>query len=119
MREQPRFPRGLADSSHSRLGTRPLIAVLVAGSLLFLGLETWWILTPTAVLLSGPRVVEIPPHRGFLDVARILDRAGVIRSPLGFMLLTLARGNMRALKAGEYQIPQGANTVGVLSMLAG
>jgi peptidoglycan lytic transglycosylase G len=64
-------------------------------------------------------VVEIPAHRGFLDVARTLDRAGVIRSPMGFALLTLARGNMRSLKAGEYQIPQGANTVTVLTMLAG
>ncbi len=44
---------------------------------------------------------------------------GVIRSPLGFVLLTVARGNMRNLKAGEYQIPQGANTVAVLAMLAG
>jgi UPF0755 protein len=119
MREQPRFLRGLADASHPGLGTRPLIAVLVVGSLLFLGLETWWVLTPAPALRSGARVVEIPAHRGFLDVARTLDRAGVIRSPLGFMLLTLARGDMRTLKAGEYQIPRGANTVGVLTMLAG
>jgi UPF0755 protein len=119
MREQPRFLRGLWDAPHPGLRTRPLIAVLVAGTLLFLGLQTWWVLTPAPALRSGPRLVEIPPHRRFLDVARILDRAGVIRSPLGFMLLTLVRGNMRSLKSGEYQIPPGANTVAVLTMLAG
>jgi UPF0755 protein len=63
--------------------------------------------------------VEIPAHRGFVDIARILDDAGVIHSPLGFALLTLVRGDMRNLKAGEYQIPKGANTVAVLAMLAG
>jgi UPF0755 protein len=96
-----------------------VISLLVAGSLLFLGLQAWWVLTPAASVRSGPRVVEIPAHRGFLDVARILDQAGVIRSPVGFTLLTLVRGSMRSLKAGEYQIPKGANTVAVLTMLEG
>ena len=107
------------DGAHPGLGARPLIAVLVAGVLLFLGLQAWWVLTPAPAVRSGPRVVEIPAHSGFLEVARGLGRAGVIKSPVGFALLTLARGNMRNLKAGEYQIPQGANTVAVLAMLAG
>jgi UPF0755 protein len=119
MREQPRFFWGWTHASHPGLGARSIIAVLAAGCLLFLGLQAWWVLTPAAGVRSGPRVVEIPAHRGFLDVARTLDRAGVIRSPMGFALLTLARGNVRSLKAGEYQIPQGANTVTVLTMLAG
>jgi UPF0755 protein len=50
-------------------------------------------------------------------VARILDQAGVIRSPLGFLLLTVVRGSARGLKAGEYLVPQGANTLGILAML--
>jgi UPF0755 protein len=110
---------GWTHASHPRSATRPLVAVLVAAGLLFLGLQAWWVLTPAAGIRLGPRVVEIPAHRGFVDVALMLDRAGVIRSPVGFALLTLARGNIRSLKAGEYQIPQGANTVTVLSMLAG
>ena len=119
MREQPRFLWGWIDGSHPGLGARPLIVVLVAGVLLFLGLQTWWVLTPGAAVRSGSSVVEIPAHSGFLDVAQTLGRAGVIKSPVGFALLTLLRGNMRSLKAGEYQIPQGANTVAVLTMLAG
>ena len=43
----------------------------------------------------------------------------MIRSPLGFMLLALARGSARSLKAGEYEIPQGANTLAVLTLLEG
>jgi UPF0755 protein len=92
--------------------------VLTAG-LLFLGLQAWWILTPAPGVRSGSRIVEIPAHRGFLEVARQLDAAGAIRSPLGFMLLTIARGSVRSLKAGEYQIPQGANTLTVLALIEG
>jgi UPF0755 protein len=98
---------------------RSILAVLAtAAALLFLGLEAWWILTPAPGVKAGPRIVEIPAHRGFLEVARLLDDAEVIQSPLGFVLLTVARGSMRSLKAGEYQVPQGANGLTVLSMIA-
>ncbi len=119
MREQPRFLWDWANPSHPGLEARPLIGLFLAGLLVFLGLQTFWVLTPAAAVRSGPRVIEIPARRGFLDVARILDEAGVIRSPVGFALLTLARGDVRSLKAGEYRVPQGANTVAVLAMLAG
>jgi UPF0755 protein len=119
MREQPRFLWGWADPSHPGPRLRPVLGLLVATGLLFLGLQAWWILTPAPALRTGPRVVEIPAHRRFLEVARLLDGAGVIRSPVGFALLTIVRGSVRGLKAGEYQVPQGANTVAVLSMLEG
>ena len=96
-----------------------LLGFFLAACLFFLVLQAWWVLTPAAVMRSGPRVVEIPARSGFLDVARILNRAGVIRSPAGFVLLTLVRGSMRTLKAGEYLVPQGANTATVLAMLEG
>jgi UPF0755 protein len=35
------------------------------------------------------------------------------------MLLALARGTARTLKAGEYEVPQGANTLAVLGLLEG
>ena len=98
---------------------RSFAAMLITAAVLFLGLQAWWILTPAPAVRSGPRIVEIPAHRGFLEVARQLDDAGVIRSPLGFMLLTVVRGSVRSLKAGEYQIPQGANTLAVLALIEG
>jgi len=90
--------------------------VLLALSLL---LEGWWILSVPGTLRAAPRVVEVPAHKGVVEVAEILDDAGVLRSRVGFVLLTLARGSFRSLKAGEYQIPQGSNTVRVLELLEG
>ena len=120
IRERPRILRDWADpEQRSRPALRPLAAMMLTAAVLFLGLQAWWILTPAPAVRSGPRIVEIPAHRGFLDVARQLDDAGVIRSPLGFMLLTIARGSMRSLKAGEYQIPQDANTLAVLALIEG
>jgi peptidoglycan lytic transglycosylase G len=110
---------GWVSPTRPGLGVPPLFGLLLVGLLLFLALQAWWVLTPAPGVRYSPRVVEIPAHRGFLDIAHILDDAGVIRSPLGFALLTLARGDIRNLKAGEYQVPQGANTVAVLAMLAG
>jgi len=120
IRERPRALRDWAGAEQrSRPAMRSFAAMLVTAAMLFLGLQAWWILTPTPALRSGPRIVEIPAHRGFLEVARQLDDAGVIRSPLGFMLLTVVRGSIRSLKAGEYQIPQGANTLAVLALIEG
>ncbi len=92
---------------------------MVVVALLALLLEGWWILTVPGPLRSSSRVVEVPAHKGVIDVAEILDEAGVIRSRVGFVLLALARGSFRSLKAGEYQIPQGSNTVRVLEQIAG
>src|SRR6266542_1588365 len=96
MREQPRFLWGWASPSHPGLGARTVMRLLLAGSLLFLGHQTWWVLTHAAAVRSGARVVEIPAHRGFLGVARI-----------------------RNCNRGEYQVLQGANTAAVLTMREG
>jgi len=90
----------------------------VAGVLCLL-LEGWWILSVPGPLRFTSRVVEVPAHKGITEVAEILDDAGVIRSRVGFVLLALARGSFRSLKAGEYQIPPGTNTVKVLELLEG
>ena len=120
IRARPRFPRDVTDErQHGRPGIRSVLVVLGAVVLVFLGIQVLFVLTPAAGIRHTSRVVEIPAHRGFLEVARQLDEAGVIRSPLGFVLLTVARGSMRSLKAGEYQIPQGANTVAVLALIEG
>jgi UPF0755 protein len=120
LRGRPRFLKGSADpGQHPGARVHPLLALGLAASLLFLALQCWWILTPAAGIKNGSRIVEIPAHRGFREVARLLDEVGVIRSPLGFMLLTIARGSMRSLRAGEYQVPQGANTLAVLALLEG
>src|SRR5215510_9146617 len=96
VRERPLFSGDWADCSQQRgPGIQSVLALVLTLSSLFLGLQAWWILTPAAGLLNGPRVVEIPTHRGVRDVALLLDEAGVIQSPFGFILLTVAKGSVR------------------------
>ena len=98
---------------------RAVAGCVVVMALLALLLEGWWILSVPGPLRSSARVVDVPAHKGIIEVAGILDEAGVIHSRVGFILLALARGSSRSLKAGEYRIPQGANTVRVLDQIAG
>jgi UPF0755 protein len=119
MMERPRSLKAWGRDSRPGPTWRAVVGGVVVVSLLALLMEGWWILTVPGSLRSTPRVVEVPAHKGVVEVAEILDEAGVIRSRVGFVLLTLARGSFRSLKAGEYQIPQGANTVRVLEQLEG
>ena len=72
---------------------------------------------PGRALAEGPRTVEIPAATGVLGIARQLAAEGVIRSEGTFVGLALVRGTARSLKAGEYEIPQGASLLGVLRLL--
>jgi len=118
MMERPRLLKIWADpNQRPGLGGKTLLGVAVLAWLLFLALQGWWLLVPAPALQAGPQVVEIPPHLGVLGVARTLEQAGVIRSPLGFALLGALRGSARSLKAGEYEIPRNATTLLILSLL--
>jgi len=118
--ERPRFVKVWGEG-RGRPGPtwRAAVGFMIVLLVLSLLLEGWWILTVPGTLRSAPRVVEIPAHKGVVEVAELLDDAGVIRSRVGFILLSLARGSFRSLKAGEYQIPAGTNTVRVLELLEG
>jgi UPF0755 protein len=120
MMERPWFVKTWAEPSDQRGGAlRAVLGALACLVAVFLALQSFWIFTAAPAVQAGPRVVDIPPHQGLTGVAGRLDEAGVIRSPLGFMLLALARGTARSLKAGEYEIPQGSNTLAVLNQLEG
>jgi peptidoglycan lytic transglycosylase G len=118
MMERPRFLKSSAGArTHAGRPLRQLVGGVAALCGLFVGLQVWWLVTATPTVAAGPRIIEIPPHLGVLDIARRLDKADIIRSPFGFALLALVQGKARALKAGEYEVPQGANTFAVLSLL--
>ena len=120
MMERPWFMKTWAESPRPSAGAGSAVLwTLVCLIAVFLALQAFWVFTAAPGVQAGPRVVEIPAHQGLTTVARRLDEAGAIRSPLGFMLLAAARGTARTLKAGEYEIPQGANTLAVLSLLEG
>ncbi|HET8575862.1 MAG TPA: endolytic transglycosylase MltG [Methylomirabilota bacterium] len=120
MMERSRFLKTWAEPPRRPGFTLRAIFVLVLiVACLFVAVEGWLVMTAAPGVKTGPRVVEIPAHIGLLDVARLLDNAGAIRSPVGFSLLAILRGSARSLKAGEYQIPQGASTFTVLWLLEG
>ena len=76
-----------------------------------------WAIQPATVVAEGPRTLEIPPSLGLLGIARSLADQGVIRSRVAFIGLSLVRGTARSLKAGEYEVPQGASLLAVLQLL--
>lgn len=93
-------------------GSAAALAVVLA--LAWLG---WQVSTPTRALEAGPRGVEIPARGGILSIAGTLERADVVRSRTGFVLLSVARGSVRRLRAGEYEVERGTTTLGVLRLL--
>jgi UPF0755 protein len=96
---------------------RRLISIVVL-AVLASGAGIWLALSPAPAVRSGPLVVEIPAHEGVLAIAARLAGAGAIRSPYIFVAVTLARGHVRRLKAGEYEIPRDASMLDVVDLLA-
>jgi UPF0755 protein len=93
---------------------RWFVLLILAGAAL---VEAWRLVAPASALRTGAVVVQIPPGESVVDIARRLDGAGVIRSPEGFVALSLARGSFRSLRAGEYEVPAQASTAHVLMLL--
>jgi len=98
---------------------RTIGGAILALAVAALAVEAWRVLTPTAALRAGSRVVEISPHAGLREIARELRAAEVIRSPAGFIALSMLRGEARRLKAGEYEFPRGTAAPAVLARMAG
>ncbi len=97
--------------------SRWLAGALVLAMLGALAFLTWQALAPGPALATGPRGFEVPAHQGLLAIARRLSDEGVVRSRASFVGLSLARGSVRRLKAGEYEAPKGASTLEVLRLL--
>ena len=72
---------------------------------------------PPALLNQASRTVDIPATLGVLGIGRHLAEQGVIRSQAVFVGLSVLRGTARSLKAGEYEVPQGAPLLAVLQLL--
>jgi UPF0755 protein len=90
------------------------LAVVLAG---LAAVEAWRLVAPGPSLTAGSQVVEVPAQSGVIDIARRLADQGVIRSPEGFVALSVLRGSFRSLRAGEYEVPAGAGTLAVLRLV--
>ena len=92
-------------------------AVLLALAAAAVAWGTWAIVTPPTPLREGALLVDIPAQESAFGIADRLYDSGAIRSRVGFVALSLVRGSVRALKAGEYELPRGASTLDVLALL--
>src|SRR3989338_6361747 len=102
MMERPWFLTTRAEPSQRPASIRRLgLGIAAAMALLFVGLQGWWVPPAAPGLAVGPRGVEIPPQMGLVAMARRLDEARVIRSPVGFVLLAITRGSARTRKDGQ------------------
>jgi UPF0755 protein len=107
-------------SGNRSWGARLVRRGAAVGCLLLLaaaGVGAWYGLQPGGALVGGGRTVEIPAATGVLGIARQLQAEGVIRSQATLVGLALVRGTWRSLKAGEYEVPQGASLLAVLRLL--
>jgi UPF0755 protein len=95
------------------VGWRSAFAVAV----ILLVLLGWRTLRPTETLQRGPVVVEIPANASLTAIAAQLEAADAVRSRWSFAGLAVLRGSARTLRAGEYELPHGAGTVEVLTLL--
>src|SRR5438128_11679215 len=99
------------------MGLRLVPSAAVLGAAAVVMRLAWEILTPAPALDTGARVVEIPAHQGVLTIATTLVNAGVVRSRVGFVAVTLARGSGRNLQAGGYAVERATGPPGVLRLL--
>lgn len=53
---------------------------------------------------AGPVTVDIPSGTGVREAGRILQKSGVLRSPLGFAIQAVLRGDRGKIQAGTYGI---------------
>jgi UPF0755 protein len=113
MDERGHAPQPPDPSRRRRRSARTGLLLLLAA----VALEAARAVIPPPGLRSEARTVEIPPQQGLLGIARLLADAGVIRSRVAFVALTLLRGTGRSLKAGEYEIPQGASLLTTLQLI--
>ena len=96
-----------------RRGIAVVCLALAALAALWVGVAV----RPPEPLGRASQTIEIPASLGVLGIAGQLAEQGVIRSQAAFVGLTLLRGTVRSLKAGEYEVPQGASLLTVARLL--
>ncbi len=62
-------------------------------------------------------IVNIPKGASLSQVGKILEKEGVITSPLVFKLVAMIRGEQRKIQAGEYALKTGSDSGEVLDQL--
>ncbi|HZT51136.1 MAG TPA: endolytic transglycosylase MltG [Stellaceae bacterium] len=97
-----------------RLGAGLLIVVAALA-----GAALWtWRAYEAPGPLAAPTLAVVPKTAGIFAIGADLERAGVVAHGWVFALGTLARGEGRALKAGEYQFAAATSARGAADLIA-
>lgn len=97
-----------------RLGAA-LLVVLAAAA----GVAAWaWRDYELPGPLAAAKLAVVPKSAGIVEIAAALEREGVVAHRWAFIAGTFARGEARALKAGEYEFAAALSPRGVADLLA-
>jgi UPF0755 protein len=102
--------------THMRRFITRLTLLLLLFALLAAGLFAYWAQRPVS-LRTSPLEVVIKPGSSVPSVARQLQRGGVNLPEAPFVLLARLSGNGSALKAGGYELEQGATPWSILGKM--
>jgi len=94
-----------------------VLSVLLVAALAAAGAWAWRDYEAPGPLATA-RVVVVPKSAGLFGIADALEREGVVAHGWVFVAGTLARGEGRALKAGEYEFAAALSARGVADLLA-
>jgi UPF0755 protein len=93
---------------------RAVAAIIVACAVAAVAAAAWLATSPTPTLRERPVIVEIPAHASTLDIARLLEDHGAVHQRWLALAISGVRGQLRSLKAGEYEFPRGSSPLGVM-----
>lgn len=97
----------------------PLVTLLVLGFgalVVALGVGWWLLHVPLSVPDSG-MVLDVTRGRGLGDVARELERKGVLDDPMLLRVYARLTGRDRAIRAGEYELRAGMTPLDLMDRL--
>jgi UPF0755 protein len=93
---------------------RAVAAVTAACVVAAFAAVAWLATSPTPTLGEHPVIVEIPAHVSTLDIARLLEEHGTVHHRWLAIAISGVRGQVRSLKAGEYEFPRGSSPLAVM-----
>ena len=91
-------------------------ALFIAGYEAFTTWNEW--MKPVSKAAAQPRIINITPGITFFEVARLLEDEHLVRSSLGFVVLTWVKNAQEKLQAGEYQLSPTQTPAEILDYLA-
>lgn len=89
---------------NSITGTRIIVTVLIVAAALATAYAIYRLQLSPVTAAASPIIVTIPSGSGALEIGRILENAGVIRSAFAFRIYSTLNGLARNLKAGTYEV---------------